>query len=593
MKNNFKNIFIDIILIILMSLFTVFISFLFTDQDISKNLFFLYIKNKNLVALNFLPIFILNLILYFASGRIFLASIFNFIIFISMGLANISKLHYRYENIRFSDLKLFSEAMTMLQEDYSIILPRFFWLIFLSSILIILALFFFRKYILPKNLRLAGLLISIIILFSSKNIFLSQKLYANNRLEVFNDFVEVEQEKAHGMVYAFVHSLNEIITTKPEGYDEKFIKNIWTSYEDTDIRSDEKVNIIGIMLKSYSDFSEFNIDFEKDPYESFRDIRENSIEGRLVNNMFGGGTAFVERAFLMGTSYYSRYYRPVNSYVWYLKSQGYKTMALHPHNGGFYNRRNVNPKLGFDDFLYMENYFKDYEKGGKHFTDENLREHIIKDYKKQTEDGSPYFSFTVTMQNHGPYESSQSREEYISRDKFSTEEDYNIVNNYFSGIKSSGDSLKKLLDEVDKFHKPTLVIVFGDHKPFLGQDDSGYKDLGIDISAEDTKSYLNRSTTPYVVWANDSLKKSLGKDFRGEGPELSSQLLMNYAFQELGWAGPKYMQIIIEELPGLSVFNDNLVKYKGEYYDSESEKFKEIQRFIKSLDYFSNKNFYY
>lgn len=576
-----------------MSLFTVFISFLFTNQEISRNLFFLYIKNKNVVALNFLPIFILNLVLYFASGRIFLTAIFNFVIFISMGLANISKLHYRYENIRFSDLKLFGEAMTMLKDDYSIILPRFFGLIIISSLALIVFFFIFRKYKMPKKFRLVGLLFSVVILFASKNILLSQKLYADNRVYGFNDFVEVEQEKARGMVYAFVHSLNEIITKKPDGYDEKSTREVWTYYDDLDIPSDKKINIIGIMLESYSDFSEYNIDFSKDPYKSFREIKENSIHGRLINNMFGGGTAFVERSFLLGSSYYSRYYRPVNSYVWYLKSQGYKTMSMHPHNGGFYNRRNVNPKLGFDDFLYMENYFKDYEKGGKHFTDENLREHIIKDYKKQTQNGSPYFSFTVTMQNHGPYESLKSSEEYIPKENFSTEESYNIVNNYFTGIKSSGDSLKKLLDNVNDFESPTLVIVFGDHKPFLGQDDVGYKDLGIDISADKKESYLNRCNTPYILWANESLKKSLNKDFVGEGPEISSQFLMNYAFKELGWTGPKYMQIIQKELPGLSVFNDNILKYEDVYYDSESEKFKEIQRFIKSIDYFSNKNFYY
>ncbi len=563
MKNNLKNILIDLFLISLMSIFTVFISFLFTNQEISKNLFFLYIDNKNIVALNFLPIFILNLVLYFASGRIFLTAIFNFVIFISMGLANISKLHYRYENIRFSDLKLFGEAMTMLKDDYSIILPRFFGLIIISSLALIVFLFIFRKYKMPKKFRLVGLLFSIIILFASKNILLSQKLYADNRVYGFNDFVEVEQEKARGMVYAFVHSLNEIITTKPDGYNEKSTREVWTSYDDSDIPSDEKINIIGIMLESYSDFSEFNIDFSKDPYKSFREIKENSIQGRLINNMFGGGTAFVERSFLLGSSYYSRYYRPVNSYVWYLKSQGYKTMAMHPHNGGFYNRRNVNPKLGFDNFLYMENYFKDYEKGGKHFTDENLREHIIKDYKKQTQDGSPYFSFTVTMQNHGPYESSKSSEEYIPKENFSTEESYNIVNNYFTGIKSSGDSLKKLLDDVNDFESPTLVIVFGDHKPFLGQDDIGYKDLGIDISADKKEGYLNRCSTPYILWANESLKKSLNKDFLGEGPEISSQLLMNYAFKELGWSGPKYMQIIQKRTAWSKCFQWQYLKIRG------------------------------
>ena len=68
---------------------------------------------------------------------------------------------------------------------------------------------------------------------------------------------------------------------------------------------------------------------------------------------------------------------------------------------------------------------------------------------------------------------------------------------------------------------------------------------------------------------------------------------MNYVFKQLGWKGPKYMQIIDNEMPKLKVFNDRFANYDKEYYYSDDKEFEEIQDFIKSLDYYNNDNFYY
>ncbi|MCD1147950.1 LTA synthase family protein [Peptoniphilus sp. KCTC 25270] len=403
----------------------------------------------------------------------------------------------------------------------------------------------------------------------------------------------MEQEKAHGMVYSFVYSVNEVIVQKPEHYDEDEIHEIWNSYEDEDIPEKEKINIIAIMLESYNDFSKFDLPFSKYPYDSLDWIKENSFHGSIVNNMFGGGTAFVERYFLRGSYYYSRYYKPVNSYVWYLKDQGYKTISMHPNSGGFYNRQNINPKLGFDEFYYMENYFQNFDKGGKHFMDKNLYPHILKNYKENTKDNTPYFNFTVTMQNHGPYDSSSLEEEYIARENFSSDESYYIVNNYFHGIQASSNALKEFLKTLEKEEKPTLVIAFGDHNPFLGEEDIGYKDLNIDVDSSQIPTYLNRSRTPYIVWGNPSLQENFGNLLKGEGPEISAQFLMGTAFEQFHWKGPKYMQIVREELPKVDIFNDRLTRSQGEFFTSESNKYKEIEDFVKNLDYYNNKMFYY
>lgn len=111
--------------------------------------------------------------------------------------------------------------------------------------------------------------------------------------------------------------------------------------------------------------------------------------------------------------------------------------------------------------------------------------------------------------------------------------------------------------------------------------------------AGELSGYLNRCRTPYILWANRALKEKMQKPFLGEGPDLSPQYLMNYTFRYLGWTGPKYMQIMEEKLPEVTVVNDQVIKNEGRYLFSKDEEFDAVQQFIKSLDYYNNKHFYY
>ena len=47
------------------------------------------------------------------------------------------------------------------------------------------------------------------------------------------------------------------------------------------------------------------------------------------------------------------------SYARYFASQGYHTEGSHPSHDWFYNRKNVNEYLGFDDYYFLENHYAD------------------------------------------------------------------------------------------------------------------------------------------------------------------------------------------------------------------------------------------
>ncbi len=508
-----------------------------------------------------------------------------------MGVVQASKLHYRYENFKFSDLLLAREGAKMMANQFSPLMPPYFIPAVLLMLAIVVFLSFLRRRRLPPAYHILGAVPVLLLMAASKPLLLSETTYASHRAPYFNEWVEVEDAKGHGMIYAFIYSVRDVFIQPPNNYDEAAVEKIWKAYDDAPIPADQKINVVAVMLESFNDFSEFGLPFEKDPYESFHAIQKNSIHGKIVNNMFGGGTAYVERYFLNGCSYYARYYSPFNSYVHYFKSQGYTTLAMHPHDGAFYNRRNVNPKLGFDKFYYMENYFKDYDDGDGYFPDRKLYDHLLALNRKAA---APYFNFTVTMQNHGPYDPDAAESVYLPRNLFSSDANYNQINNYLHGIKDSGDALKYLLERLDEDESPTLLIVFGDHNPALGPEtDGSYKDLGIDVGTDQLNGYLNRCRTPYIVWANSALKASTGKDFVGEGPDLSPQYLMNYAFHYLGWTGPRYMQIINSELPEVTVVNDQLIRNRGKNLHPDKEDFGTIHEFVRCLDYYNSKHFYY
>ena len=105
--------------------------------------------------------------------------------------------------------------------------------------------------------------------------------------------------------------------------------------------------------------------------------------------------------------------------------------------------------------------------------DDILFPELYKDLESAIDDGVPYFNLSVTYQNHGPYTTNKLFDvPYILEQDNYTEYEYNIFNNYLSGIKKTGEELEKLIKKVNDLDEPCVVVAFGDHKPWLGEENS-------------------------------------------------------------------------------------------------------------------------
>ena len=79
---------------------------------------------------------------------------------------------------------------------------------------------------------------------------------------------------------------------------------------------------------------------------------------------------------------------------------------------------------------------------------------------------------------------------------------------------------RHLADMVDAFRasdEPIVLVVFGDHKPWLGNGNSVYHALGVNLDQDSQEGFYNYWSTPYLIWANDAAKAAVGRDTATSG----------------------------------------------------------------------------
>lgn len=527
--------------------------------DSPEVLFDAYLTNPLTVWLNLLPVIFLTLILYFASNSSWFAIFLSSVLTMVCTWVNHFKLMFRDDPFLFEDLTIVMEAKQM-TESYKIVLEPGMW-IFMAAIAVIMVLFgyFGRCKTRPLHLRL-GILVVLIVtsMVGINKYYLSETIYnqtANN--SVINQWSTTQQFQVRGFVYPFINSLKTAFETVPEGYNEKETAAMLGEYESEDIPEDKRVNIISVMLEAYGDFTRFDeLEFTNDPNQYLKDIAAESYSGTLINNIFAAGTVDTERCFLTGLVDLPTFRRNTNSHVWYFADQGYLTEGGHPSNNWFYNRRNINRYLGFQNYYFDEDTYMELNDGKRTANNDVLFDHILEQFESVTSSGEDYFSFSVTYEGHGPYSDEPFFwHEYMANQGYS-DYAYNTINNYFSLIEHVGYTASLMIDELRQSEEPVVVIMFGDHMPWMGNSNSIYEELGINLDVSTDEGFTNYYETPYFIWANDAAKEVLGNDFTGEGPTISPCFLMAEFFELAGWEGSEYMQYLSDLSDKLPVIHN-------------------------------------
>lgn len=224
---------------------------------------------------------------------------------------------------------------------------------------------------------------------------------------------------------------------------------------------------------------------------NLRRLQQHGMSGNMLVPTFGGGTIRTEFEVLTGIPLaskpqmrypYADLYAPViPGLVTTLQRAGYHCIAIHPNNGGFWERNSVFRRMGFDRFINISSpLFANAPRRGYYVSDQALTSVMLGQLKDH---GPPQFLLAISMESHGPYLNDPKS---AARKKLSASipvpaglhgDAKRALQNYLLRQRDADDQLGRLADALAKRQRPTLLVFYGDHLPGLGDSYAGgFKD---------------------------------------------------------------------------------------------------------------------
>lgn len=383
----------------------------------------------------------------------------------------------------------------------------------------------------------------------------------------------------YGSALSFAYSANDLSVKSPEGYSLEKVAEITSAYksDSTDVAT-EVPNIIVIVDEAFSDLGAIgNLPVTEDYLPFFHSLSENTVRGTLHTSIFGGNTANTEFEFLTGNTLafqpresvtFQTIYNEIPSFVDNMKENGYSGCdAYHPYARSGWNRPIAYANLGFRNFYSIES-FPNAEYLRNYVSDHALFSHIQNVYEAtKKEDDSPFFLYTMTMQNHGGY---SEKETNLKETIQITDSELNIPEavQYLNLMKETDQALSELIKYFENTNDPTVIVFFGDHQP--GLSDSFYKEL---LGSDE---YLPKYQVPFLIWANYELPKVNYDDISVN--YLSSVLLELTGNKMTGYQ--KYLADLQKTLPVITA--NGYYDKSGKHYeidDTTSPYYKLIQEY--------------
>ncbi|MFA6807831.1 MAG: LTA synthase family protein [Eubacteriales bacterium] len=498
---------------------------------------FIWIFNSPIeFILNLVIVLAIVLLLNLLSPRIFIGMLLSFVLLVSFSTTSHIKYLFLGEPILPWDFTRVDQVVDLLPKIYHQVL-----LILVILILVICIFIFLIKKISPKYKfnyiqRLILGIVAISILYGCAFYHTSPfgKFYSYAGIQHIT-WRESDNTSANGLLLGFALNIEQSIIPRPDNYTQENMNKIIDEYPVADSTNKIKPNVIIIMNEACWDPTLLsNVNFSPDPMPTIRSIRNDYSSGWMISPVFGGGTANVEFEVLTGlsTSFlpcgsiaYQQYINdPVPSLASLLANEGYKSIAVHPYHGWFYKRDKVYPLFGFEDFLDMDS-FDAANKAGEYIGDMQVTNKIIDTVKNND---SPVFMYAVTMQNHGPYPINRYQHYDINVDGDISEDSKEILQCYSQGIHDADLSIEKLTQYLSSITEPTIVVYFGDHLPFLGNNYQAYVDAKYIPSADNwgPEEQLKMRSVPMFIWNNYDLPK---ENIGNISPSFLGSYILDYA----------------------------------------------------------------
>lgn len=212
-----------------------------------------------------------------------------------------------------------------------------------------------------------------------------------------------------------------------------------------------------------------------DAMPRLRAATSRARSGDLYVPTFGGGTIRTEFEVLTGfplTAFAGVRYpylqltrSEIPGLVRELNGNGYRTLAIHPNGGAFWNRNQAFRALGFDRFIDGDS-FADAAHHGWYVSDASLVDRVIAEL---ADDGQPQMIMALSIQNHGPYDAvpldPAARPDIVVDGLDGVPRA--ALQTYIAMLEATDVQLARLIEFVDARERDTLLLIYSDHLPPL------------------------------------------------------------------------------------------------------------------------------
>lgn len=505
-----------------------------------------------LIVLNAMPIGLLVLALTCLLRNVFFSAALVNLAVCVLSIANRIKLEVRDEPVFPRDFALLKEVGSAMG-TYDIHFP---WgviavVLFASAALAVLGVFCKGQPFPIARLRgwlgrvlgcgasfavLAGLILTVCA---------SNDLY--NSFSVSNAYYIPSVFNELGFPYCFCHQFTTYPIDKPEGFDKAEAEG-WDDGGETGLGKD--VHLIMVMDEAFSDLTDdgaFAYTAENDPLPNLHTLQNDphAISGHVVVPGFAGGTANTEFDVLTGmqtnalsaatTSSFRAVNRNLDSVLRLFGDDGYHASFFHPGDDWFYNRENVYRWMGAEETVFVDQ-MEDLDYKGRWVTDDYMAGFIEDKFEEAVENGELLCNYTTTIQNHMSYTADKYGADYEYPDVPLTvsvsPEVETLLKVYVEGARDADAMLGRLVDYFSATDEPVVLAFWGDHLPYLGDNQLGYEELGSEVafSEEARSDPLCSYETPYVIWANDAAAEILDWDAAVEALDLPENHKLSASF---------------------------------------------------------------
>lgn len=324
----------------------------------------------------------------------------------------------------------------------------------------------------------------------------------------------------YGFPYCFGLSVIDKGVDRPLNYGEELITDILEEIPTTPENlpavggdaSDEVQgpNVIFVQLESFFDVKYMEgVTFSEDPIPTFTWLKEQYPSGLFTVPVIGAGTVNTEFEVLTGmrvADFGAGEYpfrsimteKTCETLAYDLLASGYRTHAIHNHEGSFYLRNDVYKNVGFETFTSIE-YFENPTFNENNWAHDALLTDEILYLLNAT--AEPDLVYTVSVQGHGKYPDVYipAEDDILVTEGLEDEAVRSHFNYFINQINEMDGFISDLYEAVMAMEEDTVLVFYGDHLPSIARDE------GVTISTSEFQ-------TEYVIIANYETPKELADE---------------------------------------------------------------------------------